>query len=239
MEQDERLVHPSAHRCSHPSAAIGSYALSAFVRRLWVTHACDRSISKAVGMIFRTTPSRVRQKQFHPCLRAEAGSLLLVDFGRLDEGFDVMVFVGSSQKWLPIEVVASARTLGHRVQWHRVDGNGSNALDFHIACQLGRVLEKTPCIHCIVLSKDKGFDPLLRHQNRSGLKCGRMNSLLELDPKGALTEEPNDKRVLELLRKTEKKSCSRKGDHGAWGGSHHRNPLREKGDFGKQENNHV
>lgn len=121
-----------------------------------------------------------------------------------------MVFVGSSQKWVPIEVVASARTLGHRVQWHRVDGNGSNALDFHIACQLGRVLEKTPCIHCIVLSKDKGFDPLLRHQNRSGLKCGRMNSLLELDPKGALTEEPNDKRVLELLRKTEKKSCSRK-----------------------------
>ena len=89
-------------------------------------------------------------------------------------------------------------------------GNGSNALDFYIACQLGRILETAPKIYCIVLSKDKGYDPLLRHLNRSGLKCRRINSLLELDPKNASTEEPNYKRVLELLSKTNKAKRPRK-----------------------------
>ena len=95
-------------------------------------------------------------------------------------------------------------------EWQRVEGNGSNALDFYIACQLGRVIEKSPSLHCIVLSKDKGFDPLLRHLNKNGLKCKRINSLLELEPKTATTEEPNYKRVFELLSKSEKKSRPRK-----------------------------
>ena len=133
-----------------------------------------------------------------------------VDFGRLDEDFQVMVFVGASQKSVPIDMVACTQKLGNRVEWHRVEGNGSNALDFYIACQLGRVIETTPGMQCIVLSKDKGFDPLLRYLNRSGLKCRRINSLLELDPKSASTEEPNYKRVLELLSKTNKKSRPRK-----------------------------
>ena len=144
--------------------------------------------------------------------------LLLVDFenvqqidlNRLDDSFHVAIFVGSGQKSVPIDLVASAQKLGDRIEWQRVDGNGSNALDFYIACQLGRVIEKSPDLHCIVLSKDKGFDPLLRHLNKSGLKCKRINSLLELEPKTARTEEPNYKRVLELLSKSEKKSRPRK-----------------------------
>jgi hypothetical protein len=133
-----------------------------------------------------------------------------VDFGRLDEGFQVMVFVGAGQKSVPIDMVASTQKLGNRVEWYRVDGNGSNALDFYIACQLGRVIETTPGMQCIVLSKDKGFDPLLRHLNRSGLKCKRINSLLELDPASASTEEPNYQRVFELLSKTNKQKRPRK-----------------------------
>lgn len=133
-----------------------------------------------------------------------------VDFGRLDEEFQVMVFVGANQKSVPIDVVACTQKLGDRVEWLRVEGIGSNALDFYIACQLGRVIETMPGIHCIVLSKDKGFDPLLRHLNKSGLKCRRINSLLELDPKSASTEEPNYKRVFELLSRTDKKARPRK-----------------------------
>lgn len=133
-----------------------------------------------------------------------------VDLNRLDEYFHVVVFVGSGQKSVPIELVTSAQKLGNRVEWQRVEGNGSNALDFHIACHLGRVIEKAPSVHCIVLSKDKGFDPLLKHLNRNGLKCKRINSLLELEPKSATTDEPNYKRVFEVLSKSEKKSRPRK-----------------------------
>jgi hypothetical protein len=75
---------------------------------------------------------------------------------------------------------------------------------------LGRVLEKSPHVHCTVLSKDKGFDPLLRQLNKIGLKCQRINSLLELDPKSAPTDDPSYKRVVEVLGKSEKKTRPRK-----------------------------
>jgi len=90
------------------------------------------------------------------------------------------------------------------------EGEHLNALDFHIACHLGRVLEKSPQVHCTVLSKDKGFDPLLRQLNKIGLKCQRINSLLELDPKSAPVDDPNYKRVVELLGKSDKKARPRR-----------------------------
>lgn len=148
--------------------------------------------------------------------------LLLVDFenvhqidlSRLDDSFFIIIFVGANQKSVPIELVTNAQKLGSRLEWQRVDGNGANALDFFIACQLGRVAEKSPQLHCIVLSKDKGFDPLLKHLNKAGLKCKRINSLLELDTKSATAtataDEPNYKRVVELLGKSDKKSRPRK-----------------------------
>jgi len=144
--------------------------------------------------------------------------LLLVDFenvqqldlSRLHDNTNVIIFVGASQKAVPIELVTSAQHLGPRVDWQKVEGNGSNALDFHIACHLGRVLEKSPRIHCTVLSRDKGFDPLLRQLNKLGLKCQRINSLLELDPKPAPGDDPNYRRVIEVLGKSEKKTRPRK-----------------------------
>lgn len=146
----------------------------------------------------------------HKLLLIDFENVQQVDLARLDENFHIIIFVGSSQKSVPIDLVTSAQKLGSRVEWQRVDGNGTNALDFYIACHLGRVIEKSPGLHCIVLSKDKGFDPLLRYLNKNGLKCKRINSLLELEPKSATTEEPNYKRVFELLSKSEKKSRPRK-----------------------------
>ena len=144
--------------------------------------------------------------------------LLLVDFenvqqidlSRLDGATNIVIFVGANQKAIPIELVTSSHRLGTRIEWQKVEGNGSNALDFHIACHLGRVLEKSPQVNCIVLSKDKGFDPLLRHLNNIGLKCKRINSLLDLHPQSTQAEDPNYKRVVEVLGKSNKKARPRK-----------------------------
>ncbi|MFH0802783.1 MAG: PIN domain-containing protein [bacterium] len=136
-----------------------------------------------------------------------------IDLFRLDDSFQIIIFVGGSQKSVPIELVTNAQKLGSRIEWEKVEGNGRNALDFFIACHLGRVFERSPQLNCIVLSKDKGFDPLLRHLNKNGLKCKRINSLMELDLKVDVVDiegEPNYKRVVELLRKSEKKSRPRR-----------------------------
>lgn len=133
-----------------------------------------------------------------------------VDLPRFADNLHMIIFTGASQKSIPIELVKNLQRLGNRVDWQKVEGNGNNALDFFIACQLGRVLERSPQTVCIVLSKDKGFDPLLRHLSKNGLKCSRITSVLELDPKAASTAGIEYARVVELLSKSEKKSRPRK-----------------------------
>jgi hypothetical protein len=134
-----------------------------------------------------------------------------VDLAQLDSSFHVAIFVGASQRSIPIELVTDAQKLGARVEWTRIDANGKNALDFFIAYQLGRISERESKLECVVLSKDKGFDPLLRHLNKNGLRCRRINSMMELDPKAeSHTNDPNYKRVVEILGKLEKKSRPRK-----------------------------
>src|SRR5512136_1530992 len=96
--------------------------------------------------------------------------LLLVDFenvqqvelARLDSSYRVIIFVGADQKNVPFDLVTRAQQLGNRVEWQKITGNGSNALDFFIAFQLGQVFAKPPRPECVVLSRDKGFDPLIR-----------------------------------------------------------------------------
>lgn len=132
-----------------------------------------------------------------------------LDFGLLGAGYDVTIFAGATQKNVPIELVASAQKLGDRVTWRRVEGNGKNALDFHIACELGRVLERGSKVQCTVLSKDQGFDPLLRYLNKNGLQCRRINSMLELSTTTAPKTEPNYERAVELLGKTVKNARPR------------------------------
>lgn len=133
-----------------------------------------------------------------------------VDLSRLDDTFHIIVFVGANQKSVPIDLVKGLQGFGNRVAWQKVEGNGSNALDFFIACQLGRVRERSPQSECIVLSKDKGFDPLLRHLNRNGLKCRRIESVLEVDPQAVSAEGPDYARVVQVLSKSEKKARPRK-----------------------------
>lgn len=156
-------------------------------------------------------------KQQH---KPDRPKLLLVDYenvqqvelARLDDGFRVIIFVGVSQKSVPIELVTNAQKLGSRVEWQKVTGDGRNALDFFIALHLGRVLERTPRPDVVILSKDKGFDPLLKYLNASGLKTRRVNSLAELSVASspAPEDDPNVKRVVELLGRSDKRSRPRK-----------------------------
>ena len=95
--------------------------------------------------------------------------LVLVDFENvqkldlsiLDESYRAIVFVGASQA--PPKAARNKATAHRfsRVDFQKIEGNGKNALDFHIAFQLGRTFETAPKTECIVLSKDKGYDPLL------------------------------------------------------------------------------
>jgi PIN domain len=108
----------------------------------------------------------------------------------------VCVFTGSAQNKIPIELVSSAQALGHRLSWIRIEGSGPNALDFHIAYYLGASIAKNPGNEYYVLSKDKGFDPLLKHIAKEKVVCKRISSISEI--KG--TVSPMERRQAKPLR---------------------------------------
>jgi hypothetical protein len=157
--------------------------------------------------------------------------VLLVDYenvGRVDlaaipAGVRVPFFFGASQKTVPTEFLKAALKLGERFVPIDIEGQGKNALDFHIAFYLGEYLEKSPTSRCIVLSKDKGFDPLIKHLVGRGFDVRRAATLADTFASptqivsikasaAAKTKAPPDRRadVLQWLKDSPKNRRPRK-----------------------------
>ncbi len=96
------------------------------------------------------------------------------------EHFQVLLFVGSNQTKLPFEVAAAMQQLGSRAQYIKISGNGSNALDFHIAFYIGELASKDPSAYFHIISKDTGFDPLIQHLKSRKISALRSKSLEDI-----------------------------------------------------------
>ena len=121
-----------------------------------------------------------------------------VDLSVLDSSYQAIVFVGANQT--PPKAARKKETAHRfeRVDFMKIEGSGRNALDFHIAFQLGRILETEPETRCYVLSGDKGFDPLITHLTKNSLlQCSRIESLVELvTPAAPLTETIENRKTI-------------------------------------------
>lgn len=115
------------------------------------------------------------------------GAVVLVDFESVQDidfsqlaGSRLVVFAGEIQRRVPIEVAMGLQALGERARWVRSSGVGPNALDFHIAFEIGRMVEKGERGPVFVLSRDRGFDPLLAWLGMElGIHARRVISLAE------------------------------------------------------------
>ncbi|MBE7421937.1 MAG: hypothetical protein HS110_05820 [Zoogloeaceae bacterium] len=85
------------------------------------------------------------------------------DIGLLKDGpFKVKVFLGPNQSKIPTMLAATLQPLGDRAEYIVLDTAGNNALDFHIAYYIGSLSASEPSAFFHVISKDSGFDPLLK-----------------------------------------------------------------------------
>lgn len=139
-------------------------------------------------------------------------AILLVDYENIqsfdlsliyEEDIRIEIFVGHNQNKLPIELVQTTQQFGQRVEWIKVEGTGNNALDFHIAFYLGKFSQEIEEVAFLILSKDKGFDPLVKYINKSKIKCRRIQSLLELFPEKT-SLSPSKEAIAEVLEKLTK-----------------------------------
>lgn len=79
------------------------------------------------------------------------------------DGFIAYVFVGKVQAKLSFETVSVIQDLGERASYIKISGAGPNALDFRIAFYIGQIGARDPDAFFHIISKDKGFYPLIEH----------------------------------------------------------------------------
>jgi PIN domain len=94
--------------------------------------------------------------------------------------FKVIVFVGSNQAKVPFDLACALQAFGNNAEYIKIGGNGPNALDFHIAFYIGQLAEKDPNAYFHIISKDAGFDPLIKHLKERKIFAQRERDLTEI-----------------------------------------------------------
>lgn len=133
-----------------------------------------------------------------------ATNYILIDFENVQPGnfellkqhpFKVFVFVGENQTKVPIALAVAMQALGENGQYIQIAGNGPNALDFHIAFYIGQLASQDENGNYHIISKDHGFDPLIRHLLSQKIKVQRARDLAEISLLRACNAASKDEKI--------------------------------------------
>lgn len=114
--------------------------------------------------------------------------------------FKVLVFVGANQVKLPFDLAAAMQSLGEAAQYVKIAGTGKNALDFHIAYYIGELATKDPGAYFHIISRDTGFDTLIKHLKARGVKIQRERDLAEIPVVRMSTATSTDEMVAAIVK---------------------------------------
>ena len=123
-----------------------------------------------------------------------------------DRQFKAMIFLGANHAKIPTDLVLKVQEL-HAAKHIRISGNGPNAVDFHIAFYIGRLSTEEPGSYFHIVSKDKGFDPLIKHLRSRKIKASRVDDVSQLlrIPVPARDEDT----ITEILKDLSRRGASR------------------------------
>ncbi len=93
------------------------------------------------------------------------------------EHFKIIVFLGANQGKISFEVASALQRMGSRAEYIKVSGNGSNALDFHIAFYIGQLAAYDSEGYFHIISNDTGFDPLVQHLKDKKIRATRSKTI--------------------------------------------------------------
>ena len=114
--------------------------------------------------------------------------------------FKVFVFVGENQTKVPYELAAAIQTLGANAKYIKISGNGQNALDFHIAYYVGDLAAKDPEANFHIITRDTGFDPLIKHLKGRNIRIQRARDLAEIPVLRMSNATSDDERIAAIVR---------------------------------------
>jgi hypothetical protein len=118
----------------------------------------------------------------------------------------IKVFLGQHQNRLMLELVQALQPFGADAEYIAIQGSGPDAVDFHIAFYIGRLAAADPGAAFTIVSRDKGFDPLVRHLVGLGIPCQRIPDI-DVPPAAA---KPAAKKATKAVQKAVPKVAARK-----------------------------
>jgi hypothetical protein len=92
----------------------------------------------------------------------------------------VWLVLGERHKSLPLKLVKLIQKFPEQIVLIETALNGKNALDFVLACELGAMAQKDATGYFHVLSRDKGFDALIKHLKAKGIHAARHVAFSEI-----------------------------------------------------------
>ena len=138
-----------------------------------------------------------------------ATNYVLIDFENVQPGgleilkqhqFKVLVFVGSTQSRVPFELASAMQDMGGSAQYVKIAGSGRNALDFHIAYYIGELAVNDPGAAFHIISRDSGFDPLIRHLKEKRIRVQRQRDLAEIPALRMSSATSSDEKVAAIVK---------------------------------------
>lgn len=114
--------------------------------------------------------------------------------------FRVLVFVGANQAKVPYELAEAMQRLGRNAEYIKIAGNGKNALDFHIAFYIGELATKDPTAYFHIISKDTGFDLLIKHLKSRKIHIQREKDLAEIPVLRMSSATSSDEKIAAIVK---------------------------------------
>lgn len=115
----------------------------------------------------------------------------------------LVVLIGQCMKSLKTDLVLSMQALASKAKFIQISGSGNNALDFHIAYYLGHFAFADENGFFCVISKDKGYDPLLRHLKTHKILAQRYPDIESIGAILAVLPGKNEQRIAFVKQKLE------------------------------------
>jgi hypothetical protein len=123
--------------------------------------------------------------------------------------FKVLVFVGDRQGKVPFALAEALQKLGTGAEYIKIEGNGKNALDFHIAYYIGRIAAQDPDAFFHIISKDSGFDPLIKHLKGKKVFADRVANIEDIPLLKKPTPLSAEERIAATIKSLRNKGTSR------------------------------
>ena len=123
--------------------------------------------------------------------------------------FKIFVFVGANQTKVPFDLATAMQEFGDNAKYIKISGNGQNALDFHIAFYIGQLSLEDPDGYFHIISKDAGFDPLIKHLRTKKIRIHREKDLAEIPVLRISSSTSNDEKITAIIKNLSGRGQSR------------------------------